>query len=156
MFAGLTGGSAFWEHYTESVLSKLTNGHARLNYLKSVKARYKWLLNNRYATDLKICRGCTFHFDGSNACSICAEYFCCDFDQPQCSLRRCSKCQTHCCLSDRSCDGNGNIVCIDCIDYHGNGDVSDNSDENMSIYSDSEQLSPSESEEEEEEGSFVE
>jgi len=152
-----SGGSAFWEHYTETVLSKLTNNHARLEYLKAVNARYKWLLNNRYAADIRTCRGCSFHFDNmynQNTCSICAEYFCCDFDQPQCSLRTCSKCQTHCCLSDRSFQ-NGTIVCIDCIDYHGNNDGAA-SDSSMSIYSDSEQLSPSESEEEEEEGSFVE
>ena len=147
--SNLIGGSAFWHSYAESIVSTITDGHARLAHLTEIEKRYEYLV--RYQQYIQQCRGCNFHFCASGeenqTCNVCSEIFCCELPLPKCILRQCTKCQLMCCLSDRTFGAGGNLVCIDCIDYHGPIDRG-SEDSSMSLYSDSEQLSPSESEEE--------
>ena len=144
--SNLVGGSGFWNSYAESIVSNITNGHERLTYLTEIKKRYEYLVNHGYG-DVHLCRGCNFHFPMEATCNVCAEFFCSELSLPQCTLRECTRCRHFCCLSDRTFTPSGNLVCIDCVDYHGTLDV-DNEDGSMSLYSDSEEEEEVSSEEE--------
>ena len=140
--SGIPGGSAFWKHYAERVISDITDNHARLEQLKCIKAQYDSMVALQMYSDV-VCPACNHFFISDTSpkrCHVCSEFFCERF--VHCSLRACSHCKKMCCLADRTYEY-GRLICIDCI-----GEGSSASEPLSDVHSDSEQLSPSESEEE--------